>query len=144
MLNAETIAKTKRRMIRNKKFARRVEWYQLGQRRCHCCSKQLNWDSTSSHKNSATVEHMVPASKGGTYHAINILIICSACNNARGNKDWFEWIENGNFPKKEWLITKYSRAVEFYKNNYRKRIHKCIFNRVIQYKATLKLEVTIS
>lgn len=111
-LSDEKMAEFRKKVRKLRTLKRRVEWYQLGQRRCHCCGLQLNW--AQGHKNSATVEHLVPASYGGTYHSENIIITCSKCNERRGNKDWIYWVTKNNFPKKEWLIKKYINAVEFY------------------------------
>jgi len=57
---------------------------------------------------------MVPASKGGTYDPVNILIVCRSCNNARDNTDWVEWVTENKFPKSEWLLQKYVIAMNFY------------------------------
>jgi 5-methylcytosine-specific restriction endonuclease McrA len=32
-----------------------------------------------------TQEHLIPASKGGTYHQGNLCLVCRPCNSARGN-----------------------------------------------------------
>jgi len=101
-----------KRYKNNTSFRKRVYWYKLGQRRCHCCGVQLNW--VGDYKNSASAEHMVPASKGGTYDPVNILIVCRSCNNARDNTDWVEWVTENKFPKSEWLLQKYVIAMNFY------------------------------
>lgn len=88
-------------------------WYRKGQRRCYC-GVQLNW--THGHKNSATFEHLVLKSKGGGFHHWNGLIACSACNNARGDIPWKEWLEYKNPPKKAWLLNRYENAVKKYKS----------------------------
>lgn len=124
----------------NRNFKKRAMWYRLGQRRCHCCGTQLNW--TGEYKNSATVEHMVPASKGGTYHMVNTLVVCWLCNTARGDKDWIEWVDSNNMPKKEWLIDKYLESVEFYRG-YNRKVHISIFQGVRKYKTRRTTEKKI-
>jgi hypothetical protein len=104
--------KHNRRMKCNVKYKSRVLWYSLGQRRCHCCGVQLNW--VPGHKNSASFEHLVPKSHGGTYHPKNGIVVCEGCNSKRRNTDWIEWVVRNQFPKKDWLIAKYIVAVEFY------------------------------
>lgn len=122
-----------KRSGRSKSARRKVKinlWYDNGQRRCHCCCVQLNW--TGNYKNSATIEHMIPKSRGGTLEAINILIMCYRCNAARGNIDWIEWITTSKPPKAEWLIQKYLDAVQFYRKQ-RIPIHRSIIQDSTQY-----------
>lgn len=49
------------KMSHNARYKHKINWYLLGQRRCHCCGVQLNW--ADGHKNSASVEHLIPKSK---------------------------------------------------------------------------------
>ena len=44
-----------------------------------------------------TMEHIVPDSKRGTFNTTNLTVSCSACNNRRGNKDFFEYCKQYNF-----------------------------------------------
>ena len=44
----------------------------------------------------ATVEHIVPSSKGGSNHPSNLAIACDKCNSSRGNEDLKKFI-NDNF-----------------------------------------------
>ena len=98
------------------KLVAKKHWYGLGQRRCYC-GVQLNW--APGYKNSATFEHIVPKSQGGTFALKNSLIICRSCNDARGNTCWIDWITQNNPPKAKWLMQKYQDAVAFYTNNNR-------------------------
>jgi hypothetical protein len=91
-----------------------IRSYKLGQRRCYC-GTQLVYQPNQ--KNSATFEHLVPKSAGGTYHQFNCLIVCRRCNQARGNQCWITWIEKHSPPKKEWLIEKYMEAIRRYRGN---------------------------
>ena len=111
-----TEAEIRKRMKKNRKWKIRFQWFQLGQRRCPCCGVQLTWNSDNAHR-SATVEHLVPASAGGTYHFQNTIVTCKGCNNARGAKNWIGFVRQNRFPKAEWLIGKYINAVEFYRRH---------------------------
>ena len=132
----ERIKAIRKKIKTNRSFRKKLEWYNLGQRRCHCCGIQLHWGSTGSDQE-ASVEHMVPVSHGGTYDRPNILIVCRKCNRARGNKSWMQWIDSNDFPKKEWLLNKYLTAVEFYKSNPKKcrkgKSHKSVFKELKLY-----------
>lgn len=112
-ITAEIEAKVRKRMKGNRNFKKRVKWYMLGQCRCHCCGVQMTWDSDNTPR-SATVEHLVPASAGGTFHMINTLVTCRACNQSRGTQNWIDFVSTNSFPKAEWLIDRYIKAVLFY------------------------------
>ena len=56
----------------------------LGSICCWCrCETLLN--VAESHPRRATIEHILPKSKGGTNHVDNLRVACRACNHARGN-----------------------------------------------------------
>jgi 5-methylcytosine-specific restriction endonuclease McrA len=42
-------------------------------------------------KESATVEHIIPLFKGGSYAASNLTIACSKCNGTRGDNSFSKW-----------------------------------------------------
>ena len=134
----ETIFRKK--MSNNRKFRCRVEWYLKGQRRCHCCGIQMVWQGQE--KNSATVEHLVPESKGGTLHAKNLLVVCKSCNSKRGAIDWVEWVIGNDLPKREWLIRKYEDAINHYlkSTNPKKQkvVHMSVFKKFKQFKELQK------
>jgi 5-methylcytosine-specific restriction endonuclease McrA len=96
----------------NKQRMQIKRWYKLGQRRCPCCGVQLVYQPKCD--NSATFEHLVPRSQGGTLHAINGLMICSKCNHTRGNTCWISFVKKNKPPKQEWLIQRYLAAVKYY------------------------------
>ena len=52
--------------------------------RCAYCGKLL-----STH--TATIDHIVPLSKGGTYDPDNLCWCCKKCNSAKGSKLYNEW-----------------------------------------------------
>ena len=45
---------------------------------CHYCKKHLNWED-------ATLDHVVPLSKGGKTVENNLVLACAPCNFAKGN-----------------------------------------------------------
>jgi 5-methylcytosine-specific restriction endonuclease McrA len=90
----------------------KIKFYKLGHKRCHYCCVQLNY--ASKFKNSATVEHIIPKSKGGTLGVSNVLIICATCNKKRGNKSFLAFVTGSQFPRQEWLKLKYYSALDYY------------------------------
>jgi 5-methylcytosine-specific restriction endonuclease McrA len=74
---------------------------------------QLNYATKL--KNSATVEHIIPKSKGGTLAVENVLVVCSTCNLQRGNKPFIGFVTGCKFPRQEWLKSKYYAALDYYK-----------------------------
>ena len=59
-----------------------------------------------------TMEHIVPDSKRGTYNSTNLTVSCADCNNRRGNKPFFEYCKDFNFPYEK--MVKYKRL--YYSN----------------------------
>lgn len=62
---------------------------------CHYCSKSLDWNvvytpSSSreeiyeARKTGVTLDHIIPAIKGGKHTSTNMVIACQACNETRG------------------------------------------------------------
>lgn len=47
---------------------------------CWMCGIELTMDT-------ATLDHIIPRSKGGTFALVNLRLACSPCNNKRGNSD---------------------------------------------------------
>lgn len=58
---------------------------------CCYCEKILTPEAV-------TMEHIVPDSKRGTFNTTNLTISCAYCNNKRGNKPFFEYCEQFNWP----------------------------------------------
>lgn len=98
----------------NEKISRRkkavLRWYQLGHRRCKYCHCQLVYNEGQ--PNTATAEHLVPKSQGGTEIFENLIVVCYRCNTARGNKDMTDWVKGK--PLQDWLLKKYVEAVNLY------------------------------
>ena len=42
--------------------------------------------------NQATIDHMIPLSRGGTHTRDNLITLCHQCNSEKGNKTWNEWV----------------------------------------------------
>jgi len=87
-------------------------FFSLGHKRCHYCCIQLNY--YYGYKNSATVEHIIPKSKGGTLRKVNCLVVCKTCNEKRKNKNFKDFVSGSRFPRREWLFDKYNKALEVY------------------------------
>lgn len=68
---------------------------------CHC---KLTFDE-------ATVEHIIPISKGGTNHKENLTISCQTCNNNRRSVPFDEWKKVAPFNKLVRLLIKGNKIV---------------------------------
>jgi len=53
----------------------------------------------------ATLDHIVPDSKGGMFNATNLTIACAKCNSERGNQSFFNYCLNFNWDQDK--INKY-------------------------------------
>ena len=96
-------------MCKRKKKIREY-WYGLGYKRCHYCCIQLNY--TSGFRNSATIEHLVPHSMGGTLARKNCLVVCSTCNRRRQDTPLERFVRG--LPRECWLLQKYEEAKAYY------------------------------
>jgi hypothetical protein len=60
----------------------------------------------------ATIEHLLPRSKGGRNNLDNLLLACRGCNHSRGDRDAFEFylkqVEAGRSPRRD-VLMKYLR-----------------------------------
>jgi hypothetical protein len=75
--------------------AKKVYWRTVlserqNHRCCYCNNKMLEHQGS---KLSATIDHVIPKSKGGISHHDNYVIACYRCNHARGNQDAFIFAE---------------------------------------------------
>lgn len=101
----------------------------LSERQSHrCCycggdtwhSDIIDHQTDRSESNKATLEHLLPASQGGTYKWDNLAMACSECNTARGNLPLEEFLASiQNDPKNP--KTKISRKKDMAEEE-RKRI----------------------
>lgn len=55
--------------------------------RCHYCNREtrLKWIPGQWDPDHATLDHIIPKSKGGTNARENLVLACNACNNAKGD-----------------------------------------------------------
>ena len=67
------------------------------------------------YKNSATIEHIVPKSKGGTLRKDNCLVVCDSCNRKRSSKHFKSYVAGSRLPRIQWLFSKYELAISNYK-----------------------------
>lgn len=52
--------------------------------RCHLCRRKVNPKLRAPHRRSATLDHLVPVSHGGTHDAANLALAHWSCNSSRG------------------------------------------------------------
>lgn len=52
--------------------------------RCHLCRRKVNPDLRAPHRRSATLDHLIPVSAGGTDDAANLALAHWSCNSSRG------------------------------------------------------------
>jgi len=57
--------------------------------RCIYCNKKLN-------ETNATIDHIVPISKGGNNCQVNLVVVCIKCNNERGNMEFYKYLKLKN------------------------------------------------
>jgi len=77
---------------------------------CCYCEKPLTMETV-------TMEHIVPDSHRGTFNTTNLTVSCSEHNNKRGNKPFFEFCKQFNWPKEK--LDKYRKL---YYNNLKIKI----------------------
>lgn len=80
----------KRQPRRVSKQARRLFHKQGG--RCHYCWHQMSLRRGTS--DMVTVDHKFPKSRGGTKHASNTVGACLACNNAKGDMPYEDFLSS--------------------------------------------------
>jgi len=71
---------------------------------CVFCSTLLSF-------NDATIEHVIPLSKGGTHNHENLTISCFDCNNERGTVPFEEWKHIVKFNKLVLQLIKLDKIV---------------------------------
>jgi|ERR1700722_3088045 len=86
---------------------------------CCFCGKQLSFRT-------ATLEHIVPVSKKGSFNRSNLTISCEPCNSDRGDKNFFDYLSRFDIPENR--ILKYRKL---YVNNLKIKVlniakEKCI------------------
>lgn len=73
---------------------------------CHYCGEPLRNQGTpnvqvEAHRNhygrwqtcidEATIDHVIPTSKGGTHDIDNLVLACNTCNARKGNRDYHDF-----------------------------------------------------
>ena len=72
-----------------KREVTRIIWeFQRG--RCaYCLCQMVQVDGTPKKKRDATLDHVVPTSKGGgKLHVWNLVLSCNYCNHTKGDRIW--------------------------------------------------------
>ena len=67
---------------------------------CKCDTHVRTRNQKKIKRNTATIEHLIPKSKGGTNVKSNLKMSCHQCNSLRGNMCAVEWLRIVNDPKK--------------------------------------------
>lgn len=87
-------------------------------RSCHYCGVGMTKRGTKEHR-SATVDHIIPKSRGGNSAPINTVVCCRKCNGEKGNLTGVEyraWIKAGR-PNKDVFKSQIPDFQERYFNN---------------------------
>lgn len=66
---------------------RRLKIWKRDGYKCHYCGCAVfKARGDNQFNNTATVDHVIPRSKGGTNHASNLVTACRRCNNAKDDQ----------------------------------------------------------
>jgi|GEM_PF-3021874 len=87
-INTETIDKFHlkiNRRISNKKYKRKT-LYKRQSGKCACCGKHLHINPDGDSDTYLTLDHIFPASRGGSNNLRNLQGLCNGCNAKKGNK----------------------------------------------------------
>lgn len=67
---------------------------------CNCDTHLLESTQNKMTPITATIEHLIPKSKGGTNAPSNLKMSCHQCNSLRGNMHAVEWLQIAKDPQK--------------------------------------------
>lgn len=95
-----------------RKRQKRIKEYVIARDGLQCCycDKELILETV-------TMEHIVPDSRKGTFNSTNLTVSCSEHNNKRGNKPFFEYCKQFDWP--DIKLDKYKKL---YFNNLRIKV----------------------
>ena len=114
--------KKKFKMSSNMRRLKRIHEEQDG--KCYWCGEEMNlWfevDRKIYHKvfhRTATIEHLLPRSQGGTLHRSNIACACNDCNAKRSTipHDHFKWVSSNPERYEKWKQLKEQRRIKEFK-----------------------------
>ena len=71
---------------RNKTISHRKLLWNTSNHTCPICGVHMTNKGKVDASNYATIDHIVPKSRGGTSNIENLRLICRKCNNKRGNR----------------------------------------------------------
>jgi 5-methylcytosine-specific restriction endonuclease McrA len=83
-----SVRKYKRRAIFKSQFVEPVYKKKIFERdkwRCKACKVKVT-DNTEDHKKMATIDHIVPLSRGGSHSMSNVQTLCFVCNSKKSSK----------------------------------------------------------
>ncbi len=84
-------AKQKRRFKKRNQFVCNVDFIDIFKRdngKCQLCNKKVDLKHTAPHRKSATLDHIIPISKGGLHEQKNVQLAHYSCNAKKGNRVW--------------------------------------------------------
>lgn len=66
---------------------------------CRYCSVLVrrNWMETERHPHDATIDHIIPRSKGGTNERPNLALACNRCNNIKADRDLEDFLRSPHY-----------------------------------------------
>jgi hypothetical protein len=98
--------------VQERKRQKRIKEYVINRDGMICCycDQPLTPETV-------TMEHIVPDSHRGTFNSTNLTVSCSAHNNQRGNKPFFEYCKKFN-----WSNDKIDKYKKLYFNNLRIKV----------------------
>lgn len=63
-----------------------VEIFKRDAWRCHICRRKIRQTTKWPHPRSASLDHLVPITRGGLHEPANVATACLGCNSSKGNR----------------------------------------------------------